>query len=250
MSSHEYWSAPETQCERAPDAAAYVLGALEMGEVEPFREHMAGCADCQVEVTQLQALADSLAVGVAPKLAPSGLRARIMSTVHAEAELLKAAGHEADRPAPVRRGLRWRMAPALAAAASLGVGVLIGALAIDSGSSASHTQPIQTTTQVVQATVLAPGHHATAELRKVGLHLELVVVGMPAPPPGRIYEVWLERGTQAPEPTDALFSVTHQGNGSVGVPGNASGVSKVLVTDEPLGGSLKPTRSPVIVAST
>ncbi len=250
MSSHEHGSAPETQCERAPDAAAYVLGALEMGEVEPFREHMAGCADCQVEVTQLQALANSLAVGVPPKLAPSGLRARVMATVHAEAELLKAAGHEADLPAPARRGLRWRIAPALAAAASLGVGLLIGALAIGSGSNGSHTQTIQTTTQIVQATVLAPGHHATAELRRVGSHLELIVVGMPAPPPGRIYEVWLERGAQAPEPTDALFSVTHRGNGSVGVPGGVSGISKVLVTDEPLGGSLKPTRTPVIVAST
>ena len=46
-----------------------------------------------------------------------------------------------------------------------------------------------------------------------------------------------------------LFSVTHSGAGSVGVPGSLSGVSKVLVTDEPLGGSLKPTRTPIIVAS-
>ena len=66
---------------------------------------------------------------------------------------------------------------------------------------------------------------------------------MPAPPPGRIYEVWLEHGTAAPQPTDALFSVTSPAAGSVGVPGDLHGVSKVLVTDEPLGGSLKPTRS-------
>jgi hypothetical protein len=44
-----------------------------------------------------------------------------------------------------------------------------------------------------------------------------------------------------------LFSVTRTGSGSVGVP-YLRGVSKVLVTDEPLGGSLKPTREPVIVA--
>jgi hypothetical protein len=73
---------------------------------------------------------------------------------------------------------------------------------------------------------------------------------MPPPPPGRIYEIWLERGTQAPQPTDALFSVTSGGDGSADVPGDLRGVSKVLVTDEPLGGSAKPTRKPVIIAST
>ena len=94
----------------------------------------------------------------------------------------------------------------------------------------------------------SPGIASTAELRKVGSHLQLVVEGMPAPPPGHIYEVWLERGTQAPEPTDALFSVTKTGAGSIGVPGDLRGVSDVLVTAEPLGGTLKPTRTPVIVA--
>jgi hypothetical protein len=134
-----------------------------------------------------------------------------------------------------------RLLPGLVGALALGVGVVIGGLAFSSGSSVR--------TEVIRAVVVAPGHHATAELRKVGSRLELVVVGMPAPPPGRIYEVWLEHGTEAPLPTDVLFSVTKTGSGSVGVPGNLHGVSKVLVTDEPLGGSLSPTRTPVIVGS-
>ncbi|MGH2854981.1 MAG: anti-sigma factor domain-containing protein, partial [Solirubrobacteraceae bacterium] len=131
--------------------------------------------------------------------------------------------------------------PALAGVLALGVGLAIGALAFSSETSEK--------TETIRAIVVAPGRHATAELRKAGSHLELVVVGMPAPPPGRIYEVWLEHGTAAPLPTDALFSVTRAGSGSVGVPGNLHGVSKVLVTDEPLGGSLKPTRTPVILGS-
>lgn len=233
---------PEAQCEHALATASYVLGALPDDEVQAFREHMGACADCRGEVTRLQAVADGLAIGVAPQVAPPELRARVMATVHAEAELLRAAGHDADRPAPAAAWWRWRLAPALAVAAALLVGLVVGALAINTGTS--------TRTQVVQATVLAPGHRASAELRRVGSHLELVVTGLPAPPPGRIYEVWLERGTQAPEPTDVLFSVTHQGDGSVGVSGYESGVSKVLVTDEPLGGSLKPTRTPIIVAPT
>jgi hypothetical protein len=242
---HEYEQGRQVPaCERCDDAAAYVLGALQEQEVQPFREHLEDCPICRTEVGQLQTMADSLAIGVPREPAPGGLRARIMATVHAEAELLKAAGHEADRP--VRAPSRWRgrLAPALAGGLALGVGLLVGALAINTGSTTERTQ-------VVQAAVELPGHYATAELRRAGSHLELVVVGMPAPPKGRIYEVWLvPHGAQTPQPTDALFSVTHQGDGSVGVPGNAQDVSEVLVTAEPLGGSLKPTRKPVIVAST
>jgi hypothetical protein len=229
----------EPDCELTADAAPYVLWALDEREAQSYRGHLAECPSCCAEVAQLQVVADSLAVGV-PRIGPaSGLRARIMATVHADAELLRAAGHEADSVIPARPGWRRRLVPVLAPALALGLGLLIGALAINTGSS----RP----TEVIPAIVVAPGHHASAVLRRIDSHLELVVVGMPAPPPGRIYEVWLERGAQAPEPTDVLFSVTAAGNGSVGVP-SRRGVSKVLVTDEPLGGSLKPTRTPVIVA--
>jgi anti-sigma-K factor RskA len=231
------------ECERrALDAASYVLGALPEDELESYGEHLPGCVECTAEVAQLQAVADSLALGVASTQTPSGVRARVMAVVNGEAELLRAAGHEADRPARVRPRWRARLQPALVATAALAAGLLVGALAINTGSS------LRTQTQTIDATVAAPGYHATAALRKAGSHVELVVAGLPAPPPGRIYQVWLERGTQAPQPTDALFSVTSVGAGSVGVPGDLSGVSEVLVTDEPLGGSLKPTRTPVIVA--
>ncbi len=234
-------SAPEQRldCERGADAAAYVLRALEEAEARTFGEHLTTCPICREEVAQLQAVADALAVGVPRVDAPPALAGRIMATVYAEAELLSAAGHAADRVAPARPARRG-LIPALAAAVALAAGLLIGAFAINTGSS-QHTE-------VIRAAVVEPGHHVVADLHNVGGHLELVVQGMPAPPPGRIYEVWLERGTAAPQPTDALFSVTKTGNGTVGVPGDLHGLSDVLVTDEPLGGSLKPTRTPVIVA--
>jgi anti-sigma-K factor RskA len=230
-------------CERCADAGAYVLGALDEHELEPFHEHLASCAECREEVAQLQGSADALALAVPHVEAPPEVRARLMSVVRGEAELLRAAGNEADRP-PMRTSSiwRWRMLPALAATCALVAGLLIGALALNTGSSQQ--------TRVIQAQVLPPaGHGASAQLRKVGSRVELQVSGMPAPALGRIYEVWLKAGSKAPAPTDVLFSVTGQGDGTVGVPGDLQGVSKVMVTEEPAGGSLKPTRNPVIVAS-
>jgi anti-sigma-K factor RskA len=233
----------ENRCERCVDIGAYVLGALDEREVEPFREHLATCVACREEVARLQEVTDSLAIAVPRAEASEDLRARLMTVVRGEAELLRAAGDAADRPpARTRSVWRWRVLPAMVATGALAAGVLIGALALNTGSSQQ--------TRVIQAMVLPPaGRNATAALRKVGSHVELQVTGMPAPALGRIYEVWLKVGSRPPEPTDALFSVTGQGNGTVGVPGDLQGVSKVMVTEEPAGGSLKPTHSPVIVAS-
>lgn len=230
---------PIRLCERIDDADAYVLGALEETELDAYRGHLAGCAACRDEVLHLQPVVDSLAVGVPLEQAPGGLRARLMAVVHGEAELLRAAGHDADRPARARSRRFW-LFPSLASAGALAAGLLIGALAIGGGSTVR--------TRIIQATVVAPGTHADAALHQTGSHVVLELVGFPAPPPGRIYEVWLEHGTQPPQPTDVLFSVTLNGNGSVVVPGDLKGVSKVLVTDEPLGGSPHPTRNPIIVA--
>lgn len=237
----------ELDCERLPDCAAYVLWALDEREAEIHDAHLTECPTCRAEVLQLQLVADSLAVGVSRARAHQSLRARIVGTAYAEAELRGASRRQEPGSATFGRlgglSVAWtrRLVPALAGALVLGVGLAAGALAFKSKPSEK--------TEVIRAIVAAPGHRATAELRKVGAQLELVVVRMPAPPPGRIYEVWLQRGTEAPEPTDALFSVTKTGSGSVGVPGNLRGVNKVLVTDEPLGGSPKPTRTPVIVGS-
>ena len=102
---------------------------------------------------------------------------------------------------------RWGPRRALAA------GLVIGALAIGGGAGTV------TTTQMIDAAVARPATTPRRPCDEIGLARGAGASGMPAPPPGRIYEVWLERGTQAPQPTDVLFSVTHSGGGSVGVPG-------------------------------
>jgi hypothetical protein len=89
---------------------------------------------------------------------------------------------------------------------------------------------------------------ASAVVRVQGGHAQLIVQRMPAAPAGKIYEVWLKRDGQAPVATSALFGVTSAGAATVAVPGNLHRVREVLVTPERLGGSVRPTHAPVIIA--
>jgi anti-sigma-K factor RskA len=215
------------------DAAAYVLGALD--EPEAYREHLATCTECQAEVARLQPVVDTLPATVPAQTAPEDLRRRVLAVVRPEAELLHAAGHDADEPPRRRASWRWPRGAVLACGVLAACAAAVLAIALTAGSSQR--------TRVTSAHVAVAGAHGS--LRQAGSHSELVLTGMPQPPPGKIYEVWLSRGA-APQPTDALFGVTTHGGRAVAVPGSLHGVKEVLVTSEPLGGSSHPTSAPLI----
>jgi anti-sigma-K factor RskA len=232
----------------AGDAAAYVLGALEPDELEPFRAHLSSCAICRDEVAALQVVADMLPAAVSQTAAPRGLRKRVLGTVYDEAQLFEAATTRGDRSASAARQRRARrplLRPlnVLGAAALLAVGVLVGASGLGGiGSSKTGTRTIQA---VVASSSTAL---TTAELRLHGGRAELVVAGMAPPASGQVYEVWLGRGART-QRTNALFVPTTNGSADVDVPGDLKGVSSVMVTAEPSGGSDHPTSVPVIRAS-
>jgi hypothetical protein len=73
---------------------------------------------------------------------------------------------------------------------------------------------------------------------------------MPAPPEGKVYEVWLmPKGSTTPEPTSVLFKPTADGSVEAKIPGSMADVHQVLVTAEPEGGSAMPTSDPVLSAT-
>jgi hypothetical protein len=224
-------------CAERVDAAPYVLGALE--DAERYREHLAGCPACRAEVAELQLVVDRLPAIAAPAAAPAGLRERVLATVRSEAELLRAAGHQADlAPRSVGRFSSRRLGLATAGVAVAVSAALAVAITIGLGTSASE--------RVTPARIAAVAQGAHASLHQRDGRAELLVSDMPQPPPGKIYEVWLSRRAGSPTPTDALFGVTSRGAGAVDVPDSLRGVKEVLVTSEPLGGSLRPTSPPVI----
>jgi anti-sigma-K factor RskA len=212
--------------ERWADAAgAYVLGAMAADEREQFEGHLATCPACREDVDDLRPAAEALPMASPPRLPPPALKDRIMAEVEREAALLAQAGADADRPerAPRRRffaslGL-WRLAPV--AAALLIVGVLIG------GQLGGGTKDVQF-------------NRAGATLKIDGDQATLVADDLPAPPSGRVYEVWVQKGGKV-EATSALFVPRSDGSAEAAVPGDASQFEKVMVSDEPPGGSDAPT---------
>jgi anti-sigma-K factor RskA len=228
-------------CDQQLQAAAYLLGALQPEEAERYHEHLHGCASCREELDELRPAASALPRTAEPVKATPALLGQIMSKVRAEADLLNAAGPQADRVPTIATGWRPRRLALLAATATIAAAAAVGAVLIISESSTSQ--------RVTQALVTASAPGARAELRQSATQAELVVSGIPQPPPGKVYEVWLATAHGAPQPTDALFSVTTDGSASVDVPGNLRGIQRLMVTAEPAGGSHHPTSLPIITAT-
>ena len=219
------------------DVAAYALGALDPAESDAFLRHLDACAVCRDELASFQEVVNALPMSAPQHRASPELRRRVLRAI--DDEPVRAG---APRRAARRRGQRARWGlprPVLVVGTALAVAVL--AFAVVSLTSSSGPA-----TRVIQAKVTGQG---TAQLRIARGQAELVVHHFSPPPAGKIYQVWLQRGQASPSPTMALFSVTAAGDGQVDVPGSLHGVSQVLVTPEPAGGSKAPTHSPVISAS-
>jgi anti-sigma-K factor RskA len=212
----------------ASEAAAYVLGALEPEEAQAFRRHMEGCVVCRDEVAAFQQVADALPMSAPQYQVPKGLRRRVLGAVRAEP---RKPPERSRRLRPFLRGSRPGLVAGVLAAAAIAI---FGGVELVSGG-----------TGIRMIALSPPG---AGELQLSGGHAELLVRHLSQPPPGHIYEVWLQRGDRPPAPTSTLFSVTSNGTGDIGLTGDLRGVSKVLVTPEPAGGSLIPTHAAVLVA--
>lgn len=244
------------RCDRHDTVAAYLLGALPDAERHRFEAHLADCAPCREDAAELRIVADALLLAAPPVPPPRELRERLMATVRAEADVLSAAGPHADsapRAAGAGRRGWWRrwlerpFALAGAAAAVAAVGIALG-FGLGSATNGGGTRTV-VAVRTVRAAVSGLASRGTATIVERDGVATLRVTGLPVPPPGKVYEVWLlRRGASAPSPTDALFSVSHAGSGRVALP-SVRDVTTLMVTAEPDGGSPAPTARPFITAS-
>lgn len=223
------------------NVGAYLLGALPELEAEVFERHLVGCSSCRRELEELRVASQALPRAVEPVLPPPELKESLMNTVWAEAAQREEARPKRRWSRPFLERLP-RLTPALATVAAvcvlaIGVGIGIGVSQIGGGSG-------RTLAAVVDHSV-APSGTANLRVPGNGEGALLTVQGLPDPGPGKVYEVWVQRGG-ALRPAGALFSVGTGGSGSAGIPGSLTGAEAVAVTAEHDGGTLKPTSAPVL----
>jgi anti-sigma-K factor RskA len=223
-------------------AAAWVLNALPDDEAAAFEAELETNAALREEVARLRPVADLLALAAPTAEPPPGLQGRIMAIVEREADLLSAAGPEADRvvaTAPVQRESWLRRVfarPLIPVLAACAVAVVIGlgvGLGISGGGSGD----------VSHAVTFTADASASGNLVTHGHNAELKVAGMPSPGSGRVYQVWVMKdGKVTP---DNVFTVDRSGQGSVALRNDLDDAKQVLISVEPEGGSQQPTTAPI-----
>lgn len=248
-------------------AGAYAVNAVTEEERRSFELHLDVCADCRAEVAELRAAAATLATDVELP-PPPGLRSSILSAVSQTRQLsplesedrvgiepgpesgvadasatTPASGPVADELATRRRR---RLAPWLAgvaAAALVAVGALVWQPWDDAPAQLTATEQVLGADDAQRVEVPMGATDLTL-VRSPGMKRAVLVANdMPAPPPGKAYQLWLDlpgRGmvSAGMMPTTGATITTL-------LEGDAAAATAAGITLEPEGGSEHPTSDPI-----
>ncbi len=258
--------------------AAYALDALEDAERADLETHLAGCAECRVEVARLTAAVDALAETVAPVTPPAEVRRRLMARVAADRARVAPTVAVTDPSTGAPRARSGRAAgPWLAGAVSAGaialavVGLwqavsarreLVSVQAevarlraqLDDQSNAlaeinPEPQPGVAAPRVeaLQGSGQAPAVTGRLVYQPTGRAAIALLERLPALQPGRVYQLWLLRGNT---PTSAgTFTVDATGRATVVLraPERLGTYTGIGLTAEPAPGRPTPT-GPILAA--
>ncbi|MER6450403.1 anti-sigma factor [Streptomyces venezuelae] len=233
---------------------AYVLDALDPGERTSVERHLAGCPSCAQEVREFSETVTRLGLAVAapPSAALRDEVMRRIATVRQEPPRAVKGAH-GNRAKP-----RWRPASNWALAACFAAAVALGGVAVSQYGQAEEArqqaQQARVTNDAVGSILAAADARvATAPLR--GGAVGTVVVsasrnqavfaasGMPAPPSGKVYQLWYDDGGGRMRSAGLMDTGTPATATLLDGPVNAA--SGMGVTVEPAGGSPLPTSAPV-----
>lgn len=257
-------------------AGAYAVDAVDDVERARFETHLAGCSECRSEVAGLSAAASEMSL-VSQMPPPPSLRASVLRDISSVRPLpprltpekgpAAEPGESPSRPSPVRaasapsspssldakradrerRPARRQWLVGVAAAAVLATGGVVW----QPWSSDRSTVQLTASEQVLQAkdaqSFQTKVGQATAKVvRSPSLKKAVIVTAnMPAAPKGKVYELWLQQGT---EMVRAGLMPSGLSN-TVLLEGDAATAAGVGITVEQAGGSTTPTLPPVAVIS-
>jgi anti-sigma-K factor RskA len=230
MSEHEHARVTE-------DVPAYVLWVLEPGDTARVERHLEGCEECRADVDRLRASADALARSVEPVAPPPGARAELLRRVREEAVPGAAARPSARR---LRWGGRARPLAWVAAGLVVGAGAGFAAARLDEppGPRTVAAEVDRARLPDASASLLLPEEEGPLPvLRARGLEL---------PARGRVYQLWLLRGSELVP--SSVFTPRADGTAAVAITEPLEGVDAVLLTREPAGGARTPSEDPLLRA--
>jgi anti-sigma factor RsiW len=232
--------------QRLEEAVAFALGALDPAQIDDFKAHLKTCKRCQEELRWLAPAVRALPEAVEPQTPPPGIKTRLMAEVRAdvEAEERRARVEERGERATTGGlgewlrglhlgGLTWKPLAGMALVILVVAGGIGYAVGTGGGTNAHTTEATQ-----------AGG--VVAKVVQEGGKGELRLTGVEQLPQGKVLEAWVEHENDGKyEAVPALFAPDKAGDASTMIE-NLEGVTTVLVTREPEGGSKQPTQKPFV----
>ncbi len=253
-------------------SGAYAVDALDETERAQFEQHLAGCAACRAEVSELAEAAQTLGA-LSETTPPPRLRESVLSgiqqvrplppvidpaTAERDAESITTTpgdptpGDGARHAAPggtvvpfLRRTSTWIAAAAAVVLLTVG-GLVWQPWSTDTGTLTAVEQ-VQQAPDATTATADTDGVSASLEYSRSLGRSALTVSGLPPAPSGSTYQLWYIPTTGAPR--SAGFLTTTGEESPTALQGDIGNASAVGVTVEPTGGSAAPTTDPVVVVT-
>ncbi|MER6099174.1 anti-sigma factor [Streptomyces sp. NPDC001728] len=234
-------------------AGAYVLDALGTEEAESFTRHLARCEACRREVAEFRATTARLA-GAAAKEPPATMKQRTLDAVTGVRQLpprLSTPQVTKTIGGRLRRGARpLGLAAALAAAVSFAG--LAGWQYREAQQAEQRTRQAEQGLATISGVLAAPDARTAHGKATNGAFTTVVAsarqslalftaTGLPAPAPGRTYQLWLQQdGIMRPA------GFIHE-DGTVALDGDPTTATAIGLTLEPDEGSRRPTTTPLLL---
>jgi anti-sigma-K factor RskA len=227
-------------------AGAYALDTLTEIERAGFARHLASCEACAAEVAELSETASRLGAA-AWEAPPPGLRSAVLSEVAHTRQVTARRDEPSTRgEVAVRRWRRWTAAAVAAGVVAIGgvaTTVVIEERRVDqlAAEQARITAVLSAGDAEVRTTSARGGGRITVATSPSLDQGVVLLTGLPEPPAGKTYQLWLITGTS---PTSAGVMAAGQREATVLL--DSVGTADTLgVTVEPEGGSPRPTADPI-----
>ncbi|MGW0147350.1 anti-sigma factor [Streptomyces sp. NPDC003333] len=231
---------------------AYAVHALHDEERAAFESHLDGCDACRQEVAEFTATTGRLARTTRVRTRPA-MREQVLQRITG----VRQVSPETAPPEPAGGGVRRGRGPAWwALAASVAAAATFGGAAVwqhERAEEAQH-QAAQAERRADDLAGVLAAPDATSRSARVGGGAGTLVVSvrrdravfvssdMPAPPRGKVYQLWFSDGGKM---RSAGLMDPDRSSQTVLMQGAVHGASEVGITVEPAGGSKQPTSVPV-----